>query len=522
MVVPKLTDLKGVDFSKKYLNPFNSTFYYNDFEIHNVLKGVYIYKDYNSWGVWFNQKIIFHGHEYVFGDTTQLLYLHDINRIDFVDKYRSQIPYKNVFGFSITGSSFYGLYIKEVITIERLVECLKLVLKPYNLNMAHDKWVQLCGDICDKDFPNINHHRDIEDLTTSECLEIFKNNNIAITNVEYILDDLNKIRYFNYDEFPINVFDLHISDDELFPEYHHYLELRLPCETEDNARISPELLLKEYEFDEELETFARYVDFLLKENKLGLDYWIDIGLNSEHIYDAKGTGILEYETKVVDLKKVLKEYGLKQSGKKAELIERIKDNLSPAEINREFEGSFYLLTNKGKEFINKNIHFTYMQPTTFTFKEYIIICEENPEYDPEEILCCLAREDWITMDGFNWKDYLDCDFSELDSNTIFEIEEYFSGKINEFNYDDTERMIFNNPNLLNRCPEIRKQKPVLDSNFWDVSEIDEGGYKWAYSYSQYGDSGVIKTISLEDLKKQVTAKKLPWDKSEILYNLRRK
>lgn len=522
MVVPKLNDLKGVDFSKKYLNPFKSTFYYNNFEIHNDLEKVMIYKDYeNFWGVWFNQRIIFHGHEYNFGDTTQLLYLHDMNRIDFVDRYRGQIPYKNVFGFSIDGGSFYGLYIKEVITIERLVECLKLVLKPYNLNMSHTKWVELCGDICDENFPYINY-RDVEDLTTNECLEIFKKNNITIDNVESIIDDLNKIRYFNYDEFPIDVFDLNISDDELFPEYHYYLELRLPCETEDNARISPELLLKEYEFDEDLEPFVRYIDLLLKENKLGLDYWIDIGLNSGHIYDAKGTGLLQYTTKVTDLKNVLKKYDLKQSGKKAELIERIKENLSPSEINNEFEGSFYLLTEEGKEFLDANIHFTYMQPTTFTFKEYITLCEENQEYDPEEILCCLAKEDWITMDGFDWKDYVDCDFNDINPNTVFEIEEYFSGKINEFNYDDTERMIFNNPNLLNRCPEIRKSKPVLDSNFWDVSEIDEGEYKWAYSYSQYGDSGVIKATSLEDLKQQVTAKNLPWDKTEILYNLRRR
>ena len=521
MVVPKLTDLKGVDFSKKYLNPFNSTFYYKNFEIHNNLDSVDIDTEYNSWGVWFKQKIIFHDHEYIFGDTTQLLYLHEMNRVDFVDKFRGQIPYRTVFGYRLSDCRHYGLYLREVLLIERLVECLKLVLKPYNLNMSHDKWCKLCGDICDENFPYINYF-DVEDLSINECLDIFKKNNIKIDRIDSIIDDLNKIRCFNFDEFPIDIFDLNLSDDEIFPEYHYTVEFMNEYDSENNAIINPECLLKEFEFDDDLETFARYINFLLKENKLGVDYWIDLGLESGHIYDAKGTGILQYTTKVADLKSVLKKYNLKQSGKKAELIERIKDNLSPAEINDEFEGSFYLLTKEGKEFVDANIHFTYMQPTTFTFKEYIILCDENPEYDPEEILCCLAKEDWINMDGFNWKDYLTCDYSELDSNTVFEIEEYFSNKLNEFNRDDKERMIFNNPNLLNRCPEIRKSRPTSESNFWRVSEIDEGEYKWAYIYSQYGESGVLKGISLEDLKQQVNAKDLPWDKGQIMLNLRRR
>lgn len=520
MVVPRLNDLKGVDFSKKYLNPFDSVFYYKDFEIHNIVDEVN-YKDYNGWGVWFKQKIIFHDHEYIFGGTTELFYFHHMSRLDFHDSFRGQIPYRGLYGYRTNDFKVYGIHFKEVLLIERLVECLKVVLKKYNLNMSHEKLCKLCGDICGENFPNIRYS-DNGELSINEYLKIFDENNIKINNVESIIDDLNKIRQFKYEEFPIDLIDLNLSDDEIFPEYHCTPEFRHIYDSENTFMLNPECLLKEFEYDDELESLTRYIDFLLKENKLGLDYWIDIGLNLGHIYDAKGKGIVQFNANVIDLKNVLKKYGLKQSGVKNDLIERINNNLSSEQINNEFEGSFYLLTNEGKEYIDEHIHFTYMQPITFTFKEYIILCKENPTFSPDEILCCLAKEDWIIMGDFNWKDYLDCDFNDLDSKIVFEIDEYFTSKINKFNYDDKSVIIFNNPNLLNICPEIRKSAPILKSNFWKVSKIDEGEYNWEYSYSQYGDSGVIKTTSLEDLKLKVKEKKLPWDKLYIFQDLKRK
>ena len=53
---------------------------------------------------------------------------------------------------------------------------------------------------------------------------------------------------------------------------------------------------------------------------------------------------------ISDIKKVLKKYDLKVSGKKDELIERISKNLSDDEINNEFENSTFVLTSEAENF----------------------------------------------------------------------------------------------------------------------------------------------------------------------------
>ena len=57
---------------------------------------------------------------------------------------------------------------------------------------------------------------------------------------------------------------------------------------------------------------------------------------------------------ISDIKKVLKKYDLKVSGKKDELIERISKNLSDDEINNEFENSTFVLTSEAEKFLKEN------------------------------------------------------------------------------------------------------------------------------------------------------------------------
>ncbi len=56
---------------------------------------------------------------------------------------------------------------------------------------------------------------------------------------------------------------------------------------------------------------------------------------------------------VADLKYVLREYGLKVSGKKSELIERLKDNVDKSILESEFDCKRYHLTRKGTETLEK-------------------------------------------------------------------------------------------------------------------------------------------------------------------------
>lgn len=62
---------------------------------------------------------------------------------------------------------------------------------------------------------------------------------------------------------------------------------------------------------------------------------------------------------IPDIKKVLKKYNLKVSGKKDELIKRISENLSNDEINNEFENNTYVLTQEAKEFLKENEYLVY-------------------------------------------------------------------------------------------------------------------------------------------------------------------
>lgn len=62
---------------------------------------------------------------------------------------------------------------------------------------------------------------------------------------------------------------------------------------------------------------------------------------------------------ISDIKKVLKKYDLKVSGKKDELIERISQNLSDEEISREFENRTFVLTPEAEKFLEENKYLVY-------------------------------------------------------------------------------------------------------------------------------------------------------------------
>jgi len=64
--------------------------------------------------------------------------------------------------------------------------------------------------------------------------------------------------------------------------------------------------------------------------------------------------------KVVDLKEILKNYDLKRTGKKAELINRILDSVPECELNKSFPRRTYALTEKGKESLKEGAYVPYI------------------------------------------------------------------------------------------------------------------------------------------------------------------
>lgn len=64
--------------------------------------------------------------------------------------------------------------------------------------------------------------------------------------------------------------------------------------------------------------------------------------------------------KVSDLKEILKQYDLKVSGKKDELIGRLGENLSDDELKKHFKSKNYQISEKGLEFLDKNSYILYI------------------------------------------------------------------------------------------------------------------------------------------------------------------
>lgn len=155
--------------------------------------------------------------------------------------------------------------------------------------------------------------------------ETFDFNSIKSKNIEKINNNEFKLAYINFlgkiNSYHNNIDDkLHcFDDDELTPNNHCF-----PIEFQgtDDFQPIPVQYLKEY------------------------------GAIHNHITEGKGIGVLKFKTQLNEMKKVLGKYGLSQRGSKAILIERILDNLSTEEINKEFPGHRFILTPEGEKILN--------------------------------------------------------------------------------------------------------------------------------------------------------------------------
>jgi len=93
--------------------------------------------------------------------------------------------------------------------------------------------------------------------------------------------------------------------------------------------------------------------------------------------------------KVNDLKEILKQYGLKVSGKKDELIERLGENLSEDELKKHFKSKNYQISDSGREFLKRNSYILYVLndkdiSKVFSPVDFSKVFEEK-EYSKKEI-----------------------------------------------------------------------------------------------------------------------------------------
>ena len=122
-----------------------------------------------------------------------------------------------------------------------------------------------------------------------------------------------------------------------------------------------------------------------------------IALNNGHIKYGNSKDVLSEFTKS-QLSSVLKNHGLKVSGNKNQLIERIINNLSDEIINEEFPKKYFILTEKGKQYLEKYSYlaeFRCVIPPNFSLEEFDEICNLNLNFSPDDIIKCLVNEKWL-------------------------------------------------------------------------------------------------------------------------------
>ncbi|MBE6498061.1 MAG: hypothetical protein E7Z81_07275 [Methanobrevibacter sp.] len=170
---------------------------------------------------------------------------------------------------------------------------------------------------------------------------------------------------------------------------------------------------------------------------------INIAINSGHLIDMGGNwGLdvteqdLNYFFNMEELKDVLYKYKLKRSGNKSVLISRITENLTQEQINYEFPPELwdyqFKVTESGIDYV-KRFKYIEMVPFNFTFEEYLLLCEKNPQYSSKDIIFCLCYQDWLQL-GENR-------FSTIKLLNIDEINRYCKQEFMESFYSDSEYII---------------------------------------------------------------------------------
>ena len=161
---------------------------------------------------------------------------------------------------------------------------------------------------------------------------------------------------------------------------------------------------KSYYFsNEEIPEDSIYYYFHQLDFDCPMDLIKEIAIKRNHVKEGGGIEILRYKSRIIDIKEVLGKYNLKKSGNKKELINRIENNLTKKEINKEFKGSIFVLTESGRKFLNEqrdfNIDYYEALPSCFLEPHFYILCKENPEYSIEDIIYSLVMHEWYDIEN---------------------------------------------------------------------------------------------------------------------------
>jgi hypothetical protein len=107
---------------------------------------------------------------------------------------------------------------------------------------------------------------------------------------------------------------------------------------------------------------------------------LEKAVDNNHLIESNVFYRLERST-VKDLKESLKKHDLKVSGRKIELIQRIKDNCTVNIIKHDFTYSYYILTSEGNNLVQENDHIVYYHKSQYlrvlSLEEYHELLKEK-------------------------------------------------------------------------------------------------------------------------------------------------
>ena len=222
-----------------------------------------------------------------------------------------------------------------------------------------------------------------------------------------------------YYHFVLSKHGIILEDEELFIEIYNILHRMY------NAELDLSVIYDKIRYNT---TYLHYLDYLSSsEESLPIHlyeekYYKRLALDKGHIRKATPEELIRYCTYYFELLQVLDKYnvaldddtkdllkGIKKftpEGKEItamdKLIELTLEKLSDKIIAENFDRDFYLLTDCGKEFYEKNSYYVsdYLDylPFPFTKKEFIELVESNRDYCVDDLIYMISHQEWISVE----------------------------------------------------------------------------------------------------------------------------
>lgn len=241
----------------------------------------------------------------------------------------------------------------------------------------------------------------------------------------------------------------------------------------------------------------------LRTNYFEFDTLKKLALSNNHIKEIKGIDALPlYKNK--ELQNVLAKHGLSKTGVKKVLVDRLIENLSEDEINKEFPKTAVALTEEGRRYYNKFWYFWYFiylrrnfhpdkEYKDYFYENFNDYMELNSNFSKEEILLntfenyCLA--DIEQKNSFNLIKTL---------SNIHMLYQFRKNKQKLIEYGIAHNEILDAAKKSRNIPSLKygKMRPISEKSFKKHLDMSDEEY---LSYRESVLNDLSQYIDIEDI-----------------------